>query len=126
MKFNVTVDKKAEAAIDRRLCINCGECREICPTGAVRELQKTAVCMKAGGAAGYFPEAEKKSVEMACSGGCPLGIVPQTVASFVESWRVRLSIYGRRTLCREFAQLYANIFVRMCASELCSAMHLST
>ncbi len=25
MKFNVTVDKKAEAIIDRRLCINCGE-----------------------------------------------------------------------------------------------------
>lgn len=84
MKFNVTIDKKAEAVIDRRLCINCGECREICPTGAVRELQKTAVFMKEGGAAGYFPDARKQSVKMACSAGCPLGIVPQTVAAFIE------------------------------------------
>jgi|GEM_PF-948782 len=84
MKFNVTVDKRAEAVIDRGLCINCGECREICPTGAVHELQKTVVCMNAGGEAGSFPSAAKRSVEMACSGGCPLGIVPQTVAAFVE------------------------------------------
>ncbi len=84
MKFNVTVDKKAEAVIDRRLCINCGECREICPTGAVHELQKTAVCMVANHASGTFLDAAKKSVEMACSAGCPLGIVSQTVAAFVE------------------------------------------
>ncbi len=84
MKFNITVDKRAEAVIDRGLCINCGECREICPTGAVHELQKTAVCMEAGGAAGSFPDACRKSVEMACSAGCPMGIVPQTVAAFVE------------------------------------------
>lgn len=84
MRFNVTIDKKAEAVIDRGLCINCGECREICPTGAVHELQKTAVCMKAGSSAGYFPDAKKQSVKMVCSVGCPLGIVPQTVAAFVE------------------------------------------
>lgn len=80
MKFNVTVDKKAEAVIDRGLCINCGECREICPTGAVHELQKTVVCTGAGS----FPDAKKQAVDMACSLGCPLGIVPQAVASFVE------------------------------------------
>lgn len=84
MKFNVTIDKKAEAVINRGLCINCGECREICPTGAVHELQKTAVCMKPGSTAGCFPDAKKQSVKMVCSAGCPLGIVPQTVAAFVE------------------------------------------
>lgn len=84
MKFNVTIEKKAEAVIDRGLCINCGECREYCPTHAVHELQKTVVCMKEGGSAGYFPDAKKQSVKTACSAGCPLGIIPQSVAAFIE------------------------------------------
>lgn len=84
MRFNVTVDKKTEAVIDRKRCVNCGECRDICPTGAVQELQKTVVCMKGSSTAGFFPDAKKQSVEMACSSGCPLGIVPQAIASYVE------------------------------------------
>ena len=35
MRFDLTVDKKAEASIDDRLCMNCGKCGEICPTGAI-------------------------------------------------------------------------------------------
>lgn len=89
MRFDLTIDKKAEAVIDRRSCINCGECREICPTGAVRELQKTAICMKSGEDGSCFSEAKRQSVEKACSTGCPLGIVPQTVTSFVERGEIQ-------------------------------------
>lgn len=76
MKFNVTIDKRTEAVIDGELCINCGQCREICPTGAVDEYQKTAFCME-------------KSVKMACSKGCPLEIVPQTVAALISKGELK-------------------------------------
>ena len=35
MKFNLTVDKRAEAVIDGRLCVNCGKCGQVCPAEAV-------------------------------------------------------------------------------------------
>lgn len=84
MKFNITIDKKAEAVIDRDLCINCGQCRSICPTGAVDEYQKTAMCMEGcGGFTGSFADAKKSAVKMTCSVACPLGVVPQTLASLI-------------------------------------------
>ena len=45
MKFNLTIDKKAEAVINDKLCINCGKCEEICPTHAIDQCQKTVYCM---------------------------------------------------------------------------------
>ena len=91
MKFDLTVEKKAEASIDERLCINCGKCGQICPTGAVEEYRKT-VCrlFPAAGSIGEkpqltFAEAEREAVTGGCRGGCPLGIMPQSVAALVEA-----------------------------------------
>lgn len=92
MKFNLTIDKTAEAAIDERLCINCGKCSRICPADAVAEYRKTVYCMfpdcsegkGTQSAAVSFKEAKRVAEEMSCAEGCPLGIVPQAVASFVE------------------------------------------
>lgn len=93
MKFSITVDKKAEASIDRRLCINCGECKAACPTHAIEEYQKTVACMfprtdgdgKLRTAARSFPDAKKLARESTCSGGCPLGVSPQAVAALVKA-----------------------------------------
>ena len=45
MKFNLTVDKRAEAVIDGRLCVNCGKCGQVCPAEAVDEYRRTVYCM---------------------------------------------------------------------------------
>lgn len=71
MEFNFTVDKKVQAEINTKLCINCGSCREYCPTGAIREYSRNvsrSLCTDCG---------------EGCSSGCPLGIVPQAVAAFI-------------------------------------------
>lgn len=93
MRFNLAVDKNVEAVIDKKLCINCGKCRHICPTGAIEEYQKTVYCMfpdcgEGKGrecAARYFKEAEAFAVRSACTSGCPLGIVPQAIAGLVKA-----------------------------------------
>lgn len=100
MRFDITIDKKAEAVIDRRLCVNCGECLQNCPTAAIYENQKAAVCMCPPGeccsaehieAADSFGAAKVQAVETACSVGCPLGIIPQTVAALVEKGEYELA-----------------------------------
>ncbi len=102
MKFNLTVDKRAEAVIDGRLCVNCGKCGQVCPAEAVDEYRRTVYCMfpdcgdencadGAFGGAGRgaenfctFSDAHAKAVESGCTAACPLGIVPQTVAALVQ------------------------------------------
>ncbi|MDO4545152.1 MAG: FAD-dependent oxidoreductase [Bacillota bacterium] len=93
MDFNITIDKKVQASVDHALCINCGKCRELCPTDAIVEYQKTVSCIFSGYGDGQdqassvtsFPESRKFALETACSAGCPLGIVPQAVAAFVKA-----------------------------------------
>lgn len=92
MKFNLTIDKKAEAVINDKLCINCGKCEEICPTHAIGQCQKTVYCMfpdcgqgkGADTAAKYFRDAKCFATEASCWSGCPLGIMPQSVAALVK------------------------------------------
>ena len=102
MKFNLTVDKRAEAAIDGRLCVNCGKCGQVCPAEAVDEYRRTVYCMfpdcgdengadGGEGTAGRgaddfctFSDAHAKAMEGGCTAACPLGIVPQMVASLVQ------------------------------------------
>ena len=92
MKFNLTLDKKAEAVINRNLCINCGKCGKICPTQAIGEYQKTVSCVyshcsevKKDLPAKTFADAKKFAVKTACTSGCPLGIIPQTVAALIRN-----------------------------------------
>lgn len=71
MEFKLTVDKKVQAEVNTKQCINCGRCAEYCPTGAIREYSRNvtrALCTMQGDN---------------CSTGCPLGIVPQTAAAFI-------------------------------------------
>ena len=57
MKFNLTIDKKAEAVIDGRICVNCGKCAEICPTEAIDEYRRAVYCM--------FPDCRTEAAEYA-------------------------------------------------------------
>ena len=86
MKFEFTIEKTAEAVLDRSLCINCGECRDLCPTGAIGEYQKAMMPMNCCGEdfSETLADAKRRAVESACSVGCPMGIIPQAVAAFIE------------------------------------------
>lgn len=77
MDFTLNIDKKAQARINPGRCINCGECGRICPTDAISEYQKAV--------SGLFSANTRDMIESSCSVGCPMGIIPQTVASFVRS-----------------------------------------
>lgn len=112
MKFNITVDKKVEAAIDRKLCINCGECREICPTQAIGEYQKTVACRTRS-----FPEAKQQAALLACSAGCPLGIIPQAVTALVRNGdleRAYAHISGKNPMPQVCAQVCGHICQKVC------------
>ena len=93
MKINVTIDKRAEAVVDEKLCINCGKCSDVCPTEAVEEHRKTVYCMfpdcgEGKGeetAAKYYKDAKNLALKSSCSDGCLLGIVPQSVIALVKA-----------------------------------------
>ena len=76
MEFTITVDKKVQARIDAGRCINCRECSEICPTGAISEYQKAV--------SGIFSDSGSTMVTGSCSVGCPMGIIPQAVAALLR------------------------------------------
>ena len=76
MEFTLRIEKKAQARINPGRCINCGECKRICPTDAINEYQKAVSAL--------FSSGREQVVETSCSVGCPLGIIPQTVASFIR------------------------------------------
>ena len=92
MKFNLTIDKKREAVINDKLCINCGKCSDICPTDAIKEQQKTVYCMfpdcgegkGSETSAKFFEDARELATQAVCSLSCPLGIVPQAVSTLVR------------------------------------------
>ena len=83
MEFTLKIDKKAQARINPGRCINCGECRRICPTDAISEYQKPV--------SGLFSEEARDMIETSCSLGCPVGIIPQTVASFIRQGKTTMA-----------------------------------
>ncbi len=77
---SVPVQRYAVASIYSKRCVNCGTCREVCPTDAITERQRTVcrICPTcAPKAAHAYAENDKVSLETACTIGCPLGISPQ-------------------------------------------------
>lgn len=36
----ITLECRSVARINTQNCVNCGTCREVCPTGAVKEMQR--------------------------------------------------------------------------------------
>lgn len=71
---------KSIAKINSQQCVNCGTCREVCPTEAISEQQRT-VCRLCPSCterpAMTMDENDAFSVEKACTTECPLGISPQ-------------------------------------------------
>lgn len=125
MKVNFTTDKKTEASIDKRRCVNCGLCGKMCPAGAVEEYQKTVFCAFSDCGEGrgadapvkYFLESKGYSLQTACSAGCPLGVVPQAVAAMIregdELQAVRM-IYENNPLPWTCAQICSEPCAEMC------------
>lgn len=76
----IAVECKSVAKINTLNCVNCGTCREVCPTGAVKEMQRT-VCRLCPSCTGKpamsMDENDAFSVAKACTTECPLGISPQ-------------------------------------------------
>lgn len=75
-----SIEKTAVARINPGNCVNCGTCREVCPTGAIAEQQRIIcrVCPECTGKPGLaYGQMKALATEKACTTGCPLGISPQ-------------------------------------------------
>ena len=79
-KKEVPVEIRAVAHINSTNCVNCGTCREVCPTDAIHEMQRTVcrlcpTCTEKPSMT--MEENDHFSAEKACTTECPLGIRPQ-------------------------------------------------
>lgn len=84
----ISFSKSATAKINPQKCVNCGTCREVCPTEAIREMQRIIcrVCPECTGKPGLSYSAMKNlATEKACTTGCPLGISPQGYLNLVKN-----------------------------------------
>lgn len=82
-----TISKQVAARINPQKCVNCGTCREVCPTGAVVEMQRIIcrVCPECTGKPGLsYSKMKGLATEKACTTGCPLGISPQGYLNLVK------------------------------------------
>lgn len=74
------MSRTAVAAIDSKLCINCGICRRSCPTEAIAEYQR-AICRYcpdcANGPEMFYDETIEYASLHSCSIACPLGTIPE-------------------------------------------------
>ncbi|MFR5601255.1 MAG: FAD-dependent oxidoreductase [Lachnospiraceae bacterium] len=83
-----TIPQKAVAHINSKKCVNCNECREACPVGAIEENQRIIchACPECTEKPGISP---KKFVALAteksCTTACPLGISPQGYVNLVKA-----------------------------------------
>ena len=81
------LEQKSVAHIDPKNCVNCNECRETCPVGAIEEYQRVIchACPSCTDIPGISP---KKFVALAteksCTTACPLGISPQGYVNLIR------------------------------------------
>lgn len=82
-----SIPLKAVAHINSKKCVNCNECREACPVGAIEEHQRVIchACPECTEKPGISP---KKFVALAtersCTTACPLGISPQGYVNLLK------------------------------------------
>lgn len=80
----------AVAHVDPALCVNCGKCRDICPTEAIEELQRDIcrLCPDCMEGPLQFPEESQAYAPLhACSLACPLGTVPEGYVRLISEGR---------------------------------------
>ncbi len=82
-----TIEQKSVAHIDPRKCVNCNECREACPVGAIEEYQRVIchACPECTDIPGISPgKFEAMATELSCTTACPLGISPQGYVNMIK------------------------------------------
>lgn len=87
-----SIQKTAVAKINPKKCVNCGTCRELCPTGAIAEQQRIIcrVCPECTGKPGLrYSEMTGLATEKACTTGCPLGISPQGYVNLFKAGKTQ-------------------------------------
>jgi len=81
------LERSGYALIDPKECVNCGVCREYCPSGAISEMTRE-VCRICPGCATKpgmtFDEMRDISANHACTIGCPIGISPQGYLNLIK------------------------------------------
>lgn len=83
-----SIPQRSIAHINSKKCVNCNECREACPVGAIEENQRIIchACPECTAKPGISP---KKFVALAtaksCTTACPLGISPQGYVNLLKA-----------------------------------------
>ncbi len=89
MQKQVTVEQKnaAIASIDGDRCVNCGQCEEYCPVGAISECQKEIchLCPDCTEVGAFGVKEVKELQDVACTLACPLGISPQGYINLLKA-----------------------------------------
>ena len=86
----------AVAKVDADLCVNCGKCRNLCPTDTIDEFQRDIcrLCPDCADSPTQFPEESKRyAPKHACSLACPLGTVPEGYINLIAEGKLELA-YG--------------------------------
>ncbi|MGI6560797.1 MAG: FAD-dependent oxidoreductase [Saccharofermentanales bacterium] len=88
--FSVNVDRKAIAQIDGYRCVNCGICEEYCPTGALKEYQKTVchLCPDCTEIKSMSVNQMEELKKESCTLACPVGISPQGYINLLKCGKI--------------------------------------
>ncbi|MDD3718408.1 MAG: FAD-dependent oxidoreductase [Actinomycetota bacterium] len=80
-----TLSKLASPRVDSDRCINCGTCLEVCPTGAIREMQRQIcrLCPDCAQGPIMFPEEMLRLASRSCAAACPIGHYPEGYVNMI-------------------------------------------
>ncbi len=115
------LEQKSVAHIDPKNCVNCNECREICPVGAIEEYQRVIchACPSCTDIPGISP---KKFVALAteksCTTACPLGISPQGYVNLIRHDKANeaYELVWKKIRYHQYADISATIPVNRAVS----------